>query len=136
MKKFAKILSVLLCVATLVGMIGMVATAAEKTPTKVVYGGLNEPKVGYIDKRNGNFTEALYDAENYPASTMVDGDVWGFCVTPKLNYNQWVQNGGNYTAAIIFDQGRNAVTMSGIEILYYAPTRYCPTKFRVEAVTT
>ena len=46
MKKFAKILSVLLCVATLVGMIGMVATAAEKTPTKVVYGGLNEPNVG------------------------------------------------------------------------------------------
>ena len=77
MKKFAKFLSILLCVAMLAGLVAMVATAEEGTrdPSEAVASALPTPDAGYYDGDN-NFVSAhyQYDDKYIDLNKLVDGE--------------------------------------------------------------
>ena len=103
MKKFAKILSILLCVAMLAGMIAVVATAeenvasetpAERDPSTVDYDVLPTPQVGYYDA-DGKLVDAVYHGGTIPdtfaAYRLVDGELSNmvFATEPTLTKEFW-----------------------------------------------
>ena len=111
MKKFAKILSILLCVAMLAGMVAMIAAAdessapAQSTTSKVLkpqYGSLPIPKYGYY-------------AENGTYGTNDEG--W-YLVSGWFGQAGDLKNiPSGATVKVEFDFGNKPVTMGGLEIV-------------------
>ena len=140
MKKFAKILSILLCVAMLAGMIAMVATAEEPAPvsakaaSKTEYVTLPEPEVGYYGE-DGKLVDVVYHGNdgNHEANRLVDGDLTQvpFATDVELSKAFWQGK----QLVFWFDMGRAAMTLSGLRMDIYT-TQYYLVDFSVQVKTT
>ena len=139
MKKYAKILSILLCLSMLVGMIAMVATAEETTDTnssEVVYEAFKSADIGYYDSE-GNFVSHIW-AANVSGASLIDG------VTESSGGNEGasghipleehVANGGDKQLAVLFATGDEPITMNGLEVVY-SQEKYRMVDFKIQVKT-
>ena len=139
MKKFAKFLSILLCVAMLAGLVAMVATAEEGTrdPSEPVAGALPTPDAGYYDGDN-NFVSASYQHNDkyIDLNKLVDGELGGVqWRSYQFEYADLKQHGGDLVPAIVFDMSEEPVTLNGLNLWSYTGLTWM-VDFRVQAKTS
>ena len=138
MKKFAKIVGILLCLAmvlsilpaSIIGAIGTDASAQAATETKVT--GLGTPTFGYYTNNNTDGAITEYYNNSYGPANLVDGKT--DTNTRSLYYRYDEVNTGVKIPVVLFNLGAE-MNISAVEVDTYKATYYGIDNFTIQVYT-